>query len=83
MKVLIFGGSGIVGSAIARVMKEKYEVYSTFLNNKPLYGEPLKVDVRNQKEVFDTVEHIAPEVIIHCASIAEPDKCEIEKKLAF
>lgn len=83
MRIIIFGGSGFVGSKIAEIASENHLVYSTFLSNEPSFGYRLKADVRNAYVVKKVVDYTKPDVVIHCASLAEPDKCEDDRQLAY
>jgi len=84
MIILIFGGSGVVGSEIAEVAESRHhEVYPTFLNSKPLNPRALQVDVTDRLYVAWIMRQIRPDVVVHCASLASPDACEKDKVLAF
>ncbi|KAE8360621.1 NAD(P)-binding protein [Aspergillus caelatus] len=77
-KVLISGGTGFVGAAIARALAEKHpECAITIIDRKPPGSvhtlpdgiEFIKVDVTIQEEVSKAIEQVKPDIIIHAAGI--------------
>ena len=60
-KIYIAGHRGMVGSAICRVLKKKG--YTNLLGKTSS-----KLDLRNQKDVYDLVSVEMPDVIIHAAA---------------
>lgn len=67
--VLIVGGSGFVGSHLARRLREKHKVYSVhFQNSLRLEGVP-SFPMRNRDEnwVRRMMYALAPNVVIYCA----------------
>ncbi|OGM43755.1 hypothetical protein ABOM_006844 [Aspergillus bombycis] len=77
-KVLISGGTGFVGAAIARALAEKHpDCAITIIDIKPpgpVHTVPdgieyIKVDVTIQEEVSKAIERARPDVIIHAAGI--------------
>lgn len=77
-KVLISGGTGFVGAAIARALAEKHpECAITIIDRKPpgpVHTLPdrlefIKVDVTIQEEVSKAIEQVGPDIIIHAAGI--------------
>jgi dTDP-4-dehydrorhamnose reductase len=77
-KILITGGSGLLGGNLAMMAREKFEVYATY------YRHPIKIkkcitlslDIRNQRETFRAITKIRPELIIHTAALTDVDYCE-------
>jgi dTDP-4-dehydrorhamnose reductase len=66
-KIIIFGGSGLVGSAIVAGLTKKYSLCT------PAHGE---IDVTNKKQISDYVENIHPDFIIYGSGLASVDVCE-------
>jgi len=84
MKLLITGGSGLLGSKIAEVATDRgYEVYSGYNSHEPKFGEPVKLDLMNPKDVVDAIRKIRPDAIVHSAALTDVDRCEIERELAY
>ncbi len=77
-KVLITGGSGLLGSNLSIIFKEDFKVYFTFNNNfinlKDCEG--VKVDLTNFEETKKLILKINPKIIVHCAALTNVDYCE-------
>ena len=76
-KVLITGGSGLLGSNIAKLATSKFDVYATYNKNE--------VNIKNvhffqidltKKEQLVKIERIKPAFIIHCVALTNVDHCE-------
>ena len=65
MKVLIAGGSGLLGKELSEKLNKKYEIYSTYRSSKPVKKfknlKYLKINLENQINL-----KINPDVIINC-----------------
>jgi dTDP-4-dehydrorhamnose reductase len=84
MKLLITGGSGLLGSKVAKMAQAREdEVFSGYAHNVPSYGKPVRFDLLDGPGISDMVERLAPEVIIHSAALTDVDRCEREKELAY
>ncbi len=67
MKIVITGGSGLIGTAIYNLFKKQHEI--TILDyNKPRDSEVnfVKIDIENPKEIIESTKGI--DVIIHLAA---------------
>lgn len=70
-RILVTGANGQLGSAIVNVFKQNYlDVVGT---------DRVSMDITNQSLVFDIVEQVKPNVIIHCAAYTAVDKAEEDK----
>ncbi|MDD4161043.1 MAG: SDR family oxidoreductase [Methanothrix sp.] len=84
MKLLITGGSGLLGSKVAEIaLARGDEVFSGYAHNMPSYGKPVRFDLLDVPDISDMLERLAPEVIIHSAALTDVDRCEREKDLAY
>jgi len=73
MKIFTIGGSGLVGSRIAELLKDKYTLDDLSLTNGVDITDPTSLDViRNDKE---------HEVVLHFAAKADVEGCEKDKPL--
>jgi dTDP-4-dehydrorhamnose reductase len=83
MKLLITGGSGLLGSKIAEIAKARgFEVYSGYNEHEAMIGIPVKLDVCNKSQVSKALVKIKPEAIVHAAALTNVDKCEEDRDLA-
>jgi dTDP-4-dehydrorhamnose reductase len=67
-RVLIIGGSGLVGKAILKELnKKEYDVYSTYCNNKiTSNNRSSKLNIGNIENVDYVLNKVRPEIIISC-----------------
>jgi len=83
MRLLITGGSGLLGSKIASIAAQKgYKVYSGYNNHEATNGISIKLDICNKKEVIKAFEKVKPDAVVHSAALTNVDKCEEDKELA-
>jgi dTDP-4-dehydrorhamnose reductase len=74
-RILVTGSSGQLGSAILKVFKN---------NNIDVVGADRNfMDITNRDQVFDVINKIQPEVIIHCAAYTAVDKAEEDKENCY
>lgn len=84
MKVLITGGSGLLGSKLAEVLiRSNYHVYTGFLKHIPTLGEKVRVDITDNDSVDQVFDKIRPDVVVHAAALTNVDKCELDQELAY
>ncbi len=70
-KILVTGANGQLGSAIVTIFRQ---------HNFDVVGTDRSVmDITNQNQVFEVINHIKPQVIIHCAAYTAVDKAEEDK----
>jgi len=84
LRLLITGASGLYGSKLANLAEENgHEVYSAYKDHHAPFGKPVRLDVSNRIEVEKTFKEIAPESVVHAASLTDVDKCELNRELAW
>lgn len=74
MRVLLTGGTGMLGRAVLEIWGAHHEVIA------PTRAE---LDLARPPQIFEVVRQIRPEVILHAAAIADVDRCEADPDLAF
>lgn len=85
-KMVIFGGSGFVGGNLARTAQQKgWKVYIADSFYRPgLEGVEWETVNITEKETIDRViEEIKPDAAVNVAAIADIDKAEQDKELAW
>lgn len=74
LKILLFGGSGLIGSRIKQLLENKYRVTT------PTH---LKVDVTDKTRVEQIIQTVKPDYIIYAAGLTGVDEAERNPKLAY
>jgi dTDP-4-dehydrorhamnose reductase len=83
-KILITGGSGLLGSKIVTVAERRYDVTTTYHSNEisSTHSNCIKIDLTN-KDQYDVFTNSDFDVIIHCAALTDVDRCEREPDIAY
>lgn len=74
LKVLIFGGSGLIGSRVRELLGFKYQIFAP---------SHLQVDVVDKKQIEQIIKRSKPNYIIYAAGLTSIDKAEQYPKLAY
>lgn len=84
MKVLITGGSGLLGSAVSFHFRDYFQVTSTYTSHKvEIDGcKTIQLDITYLRKTIDTIKKIKPEIIIHTAALVGVGICEKNPVLA-
>ena len=85
MKILVTGGSGLIGFKLIKYLLEHgYEVYFTYLTHKISVENAItnKLDVSEKVSTMKLLQQIKPEIVIHTAAITNVDLCETNHELA-
>lgn len=84
MRVLVTGGSGLLGSKLTEIAADRgHDVISGYVKNRPVLGERLRMELQDPDEVKRKVLDLRPEVIFHAAAMTDVDQCEVERDRAF
>jgi dTDP-4-dehydrorhamnose reductase len=77
-KVLITGVSGLLGSNLAYFSRDLYEVAGVYLTHPVVLPGVLTrcLDILSLKDVQACIDEFSPDIIIHCAGLANVDLCE-------
>ena len=91
-RVLIFGGTGFLGSNFAFFLQKKCKIFFNRNKNKFFYPNVTYVSIynnatKNLSEVTKKILEINPDIIINCLALSNIDKCEknfqISKRLNY
>ena len=84
MKLLITGASGLYGSKLSKLaVSNGFEVYSSDVQELPVSGTFVKMDITNKEIVNETFNRTKPDIVVHAATLTDVDKCETNQPLAW
>jgi len=86
LRVLVTGGTGLLGYWITRVLRDKgFDVYATYHEKTPpqLGVKWIKLDLEDLDSSIDVIRESKPDIIVHAAAYTDVDGCEINKEKAF
>ena len=85
MRILVTGGSGLIGSKFVNDLDKKgNDVLYTYLSRKipNSHGKSIELDVTDKKAILSVIEKFEPDITIHCSALTNVDICETDPKLA-
>lgn len=83
MRIMVVGGSGLLGSKIVTQTKDKHTVLATY-NSRNISFEntkTLRLDKTDRENVFKTIEEFSPDWVIDTAAYHSVDGCETDREL--
>lgn len=87
MKILITGGTGLLGKALIASADSSYEIICTFIGDHQILDTQQtiykKLDICDKEGYFHLLRDFRPEVTIHAAGISNPDYVERNNKQAW
>lgn len=85
MKILVTGACGLLGSHLTASLSHRYEVVG--VDRHPWWGDKPQEIVLGELAAPDCarsiVARVAPDVLIHCAALANVEACEQDPVLAY
>lgn len=78
-RVLITGGTGLLGKALLETLPASAEATATYRQHPPPISQRFRfipLDVRDPSSVRQVVEEVRPDFVVHAASIGEVDEAE-------
>lgn len=84
MKILITGGSGLLGMKLKKILeKNDYNVYTAF-HQSPIEKEKIfQLDITLSEDVDYVLKQVSPDVVVHTAAYTNVDRCEKDRDTAF
>src|SRR5215210_3903317 len=83
MKVLIFGGSGMLGHKLSQVLATRFDTWATFRGSVAAYDSSVVFDpnrivcgvsAENFESVVNAVTAAQPDAVVNCIAIVKQDK---------
>jgi len=84
-RLLITGVSGLLGNSLALHFRDIYTVYGQY-NRHPVQIDgvaTLPADLTDADQAATLMEDLQPDIVIHCASLANVDECESRPQAAI
>ena len=77
-RLLVIGGSGLVGTNFVLAARDKWETWATFCDHRVDFEgvEEIRVDVRDFQQVQGVVRAVRPEVTVLTSAFMDVDGCE-------
>ena len=87
MKVLITGGTGLLGKSLIDSKKKEVEIIATYFGNYTIDDNDqvkyAKIDVRDEGGCTNLFQNHRPDITIHTAGIGSPDFAETNKEIVW
>lgn len=84
-KLLIIGGSGLVGNSLIKSACKNYDVHFTYNKTKSLINniDGIYLNLTNdRKKIISLIQSLKPDVTIHTAAHSSVDHCEVDHNSA-
>lgn len=83
-KLLVTGASGLLGSHVARQAAGRFDTLGLFQSSRPrdIPGRLEALDLADANAVRSKLDEFRPDLIVHCAAIADADRAQREPDLA-
>ena len=84
-KLLIIGGSGIVGSTLLQYASPNYNIHFTYNTNKITFDNINSTQINllgNQKMIIDLIKEVQPDIVVNTAAHSSVDLCETDHSIA-
>ncbi len=88
MKVFVTGGTGLVGSNVIKVAREKYgaDVIASMYNRMPtapVHYAIERLDITDRAALAAALKKHRPDVVIHCAATVDHDRLEADHAMGW
>lgn len=82
-RVLVLGSSGLIGVPLVKLLKKKYDIYTTY-HDKKYYDESIELDLQSDISIEKVFLLSKPGVVINlCGIYKNLDFCEKNKELVM
>ena len=83
-KLFIFGVGGLLGYRISLLAKNKFKIYGSYNERKPLFdfAKIEKVNILDNEKINNILKSIKPDYVIITSALSNVDYCELHKEEA-
>lgn len=83
-KLLITGGTGLLGANLLKTASGRFECYSIQRENMPgIFGsKSFSADITSKEKIAQIISEVKPDFLVHTAALVGVDYCEKHKKEA-
>ena len=84
-KILIIGGSGLVGSTLVNYIHNDYDLHITYNQNKNKLSDisATQIDLlKDRQTIIDLIKDFEPQYAVHTVALSSVDLCETNPQLA-
>jgi dTDP-4-dehydrorhamnose reductase len=82
-RILVTGASGLLGGRLAEILATSHDVVAGRHRGPVPAGLPVvEADILDHAALDRAFETARPDAVVHCAALADPDRCEREPDLA-
>lgn len=72
--ILVFGADGMLGSDIAKILSQDYQVIPKTIND---------IDITEKKSLEKMMKYVKPNIVINCAAYTDVDGAQTNREKAF
>ena len=83
-RMMITGVSGLLGNNLASYFRDKYQIIGLYHSHRvQIEGiHAQRIDLLSKREIKEVLNEFNPEVILHCAALANIEACEKNRRMA-
>lgn len=83
MKILVLGGSGVIGYKIIKhLIENKNDVEYTYFQNRITLHKRHYLDITKKEKTVELIQKVNPDVVIHTIAVTNVDLCEVNTSFA-
>ena len=78
MKIIITGGSGLLGQYLNIYLNREHSIFTVYNNSVGNCTEynSLKTDLNNTYYLSEVIKEFRPDILIHTAAVSRPEECD-------
>ncbi len=78
MRILVVGGTGLVGNRLVELASGKFDVHATYHSHSIRKPNFHKLEVTDHRAVRKLIEELSPGAVVNTSAYHQVDKCETE-----